>query len=122
MNYMQKPQNKGVFEMRNPTEKMINAVMFIMDWVVDVEKPNIDNYWEVSNFIGEHLKQAKIVKEDWEQGRCSYPIPSKVMFKYEERDYKSPYEGQHRYYADDIETYHNGKWISREKNKTYVGI
>lgn len=35
---------------------------------------------------------------------------------------RRPREGQRRYYADDIETYTNGKWISKEKSKTYVGI
>ena len=97
--------------------------MFIMGWVECEEKPNLENYWQVSNFIGEHLKQANIVKENWEQGICSYPLPdSKVMFKYEEKTYNPPYEGQHRYYADDVETYKSSKWVSREKSKTYVGI
>lgn len=105
--------------MKKPTEKMINTVEFIIYWIVDVEKPNLEDFYDVSRFIGKHLEYAKYVKEDWESGRCYVAIP------YDENDevkvnigkkYSPPHNGQHRYYADDIETYHNGVWVSKLKN------
>jgi hypothetical protein len=32
--------------------------------------------------------------------------------------YEPPREGSHKYYADDIETYRNGKWVSDVQERT----
>ncbi|NOW84299.1 hypothetical protein B0H39_002180 [Clostridium beijerinckii] len=117
---------------RKPTEKMINTFYFIKHWVHDSiffkddlsEKADkagyasdivdIDDFSSVSNFINNYFELAKELKERHETNNES----SYGYTKRNEYVDRRPREGQRRYYADDIETYKGGRWVSKVKEDT----
>lgn len=57
--------------MRRPTEKQVNAVHFCEEWLHVSFEGDIDNIFEVCDFLQEYLEEAKMT---YLEIKCEYEV------------------------------------------------
>lgn len=112
---------------RKPTEKMLKTLDFIIEnygtalRVVHKENlPDRDDFSEVYKFIKIYLpKTYERIRVNLAWCEIIADMNRSSMIKSANREKYRPHEGQHKYYADDIETYKGGRWVSKVKEDIY---